>query len=373
MYNNDKYPTSDLQYLNGHTVANISDVLPLREKLSFNATYLASHMLGDRYSELWLSHFKLAYQERIKKLLGEHRKNLGAQRKCVPVAELSDISPEDLFTHHAATGIPLVLKGLAGNWSAVKKWDFDFFREHYGDDPAILVNSRQLDHKYKGNQTESIEETDIRGVIDNILQGGTQYARFHPLLDRHPELMVDLDMTWIAQHMIGNNARMRPFHKIFIGGKGRTTAAHAERVENLFLQVEGEKLWTMWPADYNYVCDSDSNRAIYKTSSLNPADPDFERFPGYQYVDYYETVLEPGDMLYVPGYTWHQVTNLSHSIGCGVRWMSPQTSFKHDPLKAIMALFSTNPSIFRWKEFIEAGGVFDFNRMIKLRVSNSNR
>ena len=158
-----------------------------------------------------------------------------------------------------------------------------------------------------------------------------------------------------------------------MGGKGSTTASHAARAENLFVQIEGKKHWTLWPSDYNFLCDSDSNRAIYKTSSLDPANPDYERFPAYRYVDYYETVLEPGDILYIPGYTWHQVTNLSDSIGCGLRWFSPKTSYKLDPLKANMAIFSTNPSMFQWKEFIEAGGVFDFNRMLKVRALESNK
>jgi ribosomal protein L16 Arg81 hydroxylase len=47
-----------------------------------------------------------------------------------------------------------------------------------------------------------------------------------------------------------------------------------------------------------------------------------EDFPLWRYCPRYETVLEPGDVLFNPSWWWHRIMNESSpTIGCATRWV----------------------------------------------------
>jgi hypothetical protein len=64
-------------------------------------------------------------------------------------------------------------------------------------------------------------------------------------------------------------------------------------------------------------------------------------------MDYYETVLEPGDILYSPPYYWHDVINLERSIGLSCRWFSVKSALRASPLLATLEVFNTKPNMIK--------------------------
>jgi ribosomal protein L16 Arg81 hydroxylase len=66
-----------------------------------------------------------------------------------------------------------------------------------------------------------------------------------------------------------------------------------------------------------------------------------------RHMDYYETVLEQGDVLYIPPYYWHHVLNPVSSIGVGFRWNNLRTALRASPLLTTMETFNTNPNVIR--------------------------
>ena len=64
-----------------------------------------------------------------------------------------------------------------------------------------------------------------------------------------------------------------------------------------------------------------------------------------KYIDKWECILKPGDILYNPPSWWHHVTNMSDSIGVGFRWFNLVDSFKMNFMQTLLTFISTNPSI----------------------------
>jgi hypothetical protein len=263
--------------------------------------------------------------------------------KAIPVERRKNLSLEEFKNHYRRKGIPVVMEGAAKDWDCVKNWSLEYFKELHGKDVIALTN-----HKLK----DSYETTTLGDVIDNIRGGGGKYYRFYPLLFRHPEHIRDFDYKWLLE-------RRNPFTwfeawHVFIGGKGTITPFHMENQCNLFVQVYGKKKWIIYPNNYTMVLDPDPANHMYRSPALKSSEglfdafhPDFNSYPEYQYINWLETELNPGDVLFNPCFNWHTVENETDSIGVGYRWVSPPYALKLAPLYAFLDLFMKNPSIFK--------------------------
>ncbi len=286
--------------------------------------------------------------------------------RAVEVPRIRGLSREAFHTDFVARGRPVVLDGVASGWTATRRWSFEFFRANYGEDPVLLV-----DHPYyRASGDGRVVETTLGALIDGIVAGGAEpiarYARFHPLLDRHPELKADLDLAWLEAAMHRPTLGGFPFTAMFFGDGGTSTPTHCAGNDNLFLQVVGTKRWHLWPPAYRHVLDVEANHGPAKHSAYLPGAPDPERFPAMAHLDTWEAEIGPGDLLYVPPYTWHHVHNPEPSIGAALRWTSLAGTWRQDPLLTAFEFLNLRPPIWRtmWPR-----GPFDFNRVLAERLA----
>lgn len=336
-------------------VNKLSNSIPRNLRWTYNSLFLLEHIFGQERTNFFFRRTKKKYLKELEFSLA----NTGRSQQKVTVPTIENLSPARFFEEYFLKGIPVIFKGAAKSSLACQKWNFSFFKKKYGQDKAIIVN-----HPAYGDNQESFEIITLAKLIDSIDQDSSKYARFHPLLDRHPELQNDLDKDWFKDYMCEKSEKGFVFHTLFMAGEGTKTTTHNARNENLFLQIEGQKRWFLWPADYSYLFQPEANRMAAKHCDLNPHHPDLEKYPGYQYLDYYEAVLEPGDILYVPSYMWHYVENLSPSIGVGTRWTSLINTLRADKLLGCMEFINTNPTMLKVIKMSVEAGEFDFNRVL---------
>ena len=139
--------------------------------------------------------------------------------------------------------------------------------------------------------------------------------------------------------------------QVFIGGKDTESPLHNAMACNLFVQVYGEKRWSILSPKHTAIVDPDPIKNLYRGAPyrknnypFNPFEPDYTKpYELFEYVDRYDFVLKPGDILWNPPYWWHAVINQTDSIGVGYRWVPPLYSFKHNPLYAFLDHFAMNP------------------------------
>jgi hypothetical protein len=276
-------------------------------------------------------------------------KNTG-EGKAIPIERRKDLSIEEFNNHYRKRGIPVVMEGVANNWDCVKNWSFEYFKKLHGNDIIALT----------GYQLKDIYETTTLGeVIDNIRSGGSKYYRFYPLLVRHPEHIKDFDYKWLLERK--NPLTWFESWQVFMGGKDTVTNIHSENQCNLYVQAVGEKKWVLYPNYYTMVLDPNPVRNVYRNPGtksekgpFDPFAPDYTNYPEYQYIDRYETILKPGDVLFNPCFSWHTVKNNSDSIGVGYRWVTPLYAFKLSPLYAFLDLCAMHPPFWKaYKLYIE--------------------
>tara|TARA_B100001093_G_scaffold225960_1_gene216518 strand:+ start:366 stop:1370 length:1005 start_codon:yes stop_codon:yes gene_type:complete len=257
------------------------------------------------------------------------------------VERIQNYSPKNLKQHYLKKGTPIIIEGAAKEWNCVKKWSLDWLYENYCNDEVAIfdpLNSQTDQINYQ------IEQTTLKMVIEAMKKGdSSKYSRFNRILYDHPELINDFDWKWL--YKMRNQLSSGKTFQVFIGGKGTNTSLHCAAEHNLFTQVYGEKHWYFFAPKNDIFLDPPITKSPYFYSKFNPEKPDFNEFPAANHLTTWECILKPGDVLFNPPFWWHQVKNISHSIGVGFRWFSPMESIKSSLSSTLLTLLSTNPSI----------------------------
>ena len=306
-------------------------------------------------------------RERVDRTFNDWRRGLkqrmlesirqNGQSRIVPLPRVKNLDRKTFIREFVNKSHPVVFEGAARDWDCCRKWNFDWIKQQYGDDDVMLVDHARQD---RNPLQKPIEHLTLGDLIDGIDHGSLKYARFHPLLQRHPELRLDLNQKWLKEHLTNRHTSWLHFYTLFLGGKGTDTAIHNAGNENMFVQIQGQKKWRFYPVEHSPIFDPPANRSPYKYTGYRPDQPDDELYPMARHMDWYETVLEPGDVLYNPPYYWHHVSNPTSSIGVGCRWNNMRTAVLASPVLATLEMFNTNPNAVRGMMM----AVKDFNTIL---------
>lgn len=320
--------------------------IPKKLRLKYGYYQFFDHFLGrDRFFK-WTKNSRTKFYKELEAFLKE-----GGEGKAIPVERHTHLSRKDFINKYVRKGIPVIIEGAAKDWKCCKEWSLDYFKELHGDDEIVFMDQTDIARGY--------EDTTLGEVIDGIREGKGKYYRFYPLLQKHPEHLLDFDYKWMQEHKhpggFGN-----AFH-VFISGKGGFTPIHNASAQNLFIQVYGEKKWVLHPKEYTCIIDPAPARNMYRSAPVrdgidfNPFTCNYEDYPLFKYTDYYTVHLKAGDVFYNPPFMWHSILNPTDSIGVGYRYFTPLKAFKIAPLYFFLELLAFNPPFWNtWKNYADA-------------------
>ena len=313
-----------------------------KKRIKYGFYQFFDHFLGRKLS------YKLSKRSRVKfyKNLEQELKSKGKGR-VIPVDRVKNLSKEDFIKNYRDKKKPVIFEGAADNWDAIKNWSLDYFKDLHGDDKIVLADQLNIDNPY--------ESTTLSKIIDDIKGETGKYYRFYPLLERHPEHILDFDYKWLRERR--NPGTVFEAFQVFMGGDGTYTPLHNASQCNLFTQVSGEKEWRLYHYHDTAVLDPDPARNVYRDAPFKKAEGPFNPFKPdhstpynlFQYIDSYSVHLKPGDVFWNPPYYWHTVRNIGNSMGVGYRWLTPTYCFKSSFLYALLDCFVTNPPV--WKAY----------------------
>jgi hypothetical protein len=109
--------------------------------------------------------------------------------------------------------------------------------------------------------------------------------------------------------------------EMFIGGAGTGSAFHCAGGGNFFHMICGRKRWLLVAPEDSFAMYPTIGRNRKSSMFCSPIVSDlYDRaqrhsYPLYSKVAKYAVTLEAGDILFVPGWWWHEVKNLAPSIG----------------------------------------------------------
>jgi len=229
--------------------------------------------------------------------------------------EVDAIDPETFATRFVARSRPLVMRGMAAAWPAVRHWSFPALRAGFGAQRMRVRGSDRALDVFFGTAEE--REMSFAAYLDAILAerpaAGLPYlGNFllnHPQMDAVVLRLID-DLAFPP---FFDQLPERQF-RIWVAGAGQQSTIHNDNYENLNAQILGRKSFLLIPPeDHGGLYAEQINEGLW-SSPVDTAAPQLDRFPRFAGVRGMRRTLQPGDMLYIPRFWWHQATSETASV-----------------------------------------------------------
>ena len=312
------------------------DLITQRQWILYNFYLVLEHFIGIKNSEKYLRKHKNKLYEEIKTNPG-----MEGRGRTIKTEEVVCLDFEPFKTNRRALmDGPLVFKGAAAEWPCTKKWSKEYFRENFSGYNVSLVGNVGLADRENQNQ---YKKASFGEFIDKIGKEKHNYLRFSRIIDDEPSLRNDMNVSWMEQFR--SKFSRGGFLYLFMGEAGSKTAMHTAIIQSLFIQIKGQKKWTIFAPNERLFVDGIADRRPYYYSHANPNNPDDPNFPLLKYAKKYEIVLDEGDVLWFPSFYWHYVENLSPNIGVTYKFTDFYWSFNLSKVLTSLIFLGTKPTL----------------------------
>uniref|UniRef100_A0A6P7F307 Hypoxia-inducible factor 1-alpha inhibitor n=1 Tax=Diabrotica virgifera virgifera TaxID=50390 RepID=A0A6P7F307_DIAVI len=218
--------------------------------------------------------------------------------------------------------------------SAVEKWNLDYLEQNLGKSGHTVFVSN--DHRFKYFDEKKIhnQKNNPKGIefdpptrrvqmkvsefmrkIRNWKEGDDRLYLQQSLNSTvGPNIVEDylkFDWHFVVQKKTTHGWGELTSNVLFVSQEGNVTPCHYDEQQNLFAQISGFKRCILFPPD-QFEC-------LYPHPVYHPHDrqsmidfehPDYTKYPKFKNVKGCETILRPGDVLYIPICWWHHIESL---------------------------------------------------------------
>ncbi|XP_066588452.1 bifunctional peptidase and (3S)-lysyl hydroxylase JMJD7 isoform X2 [Prorops nasuta] len=268
----------------------------------------------------------------------------------------NEITPLIFHREYASKNLPVVIRNGVQHWPAINKWSSEYFRRSF---PNKLVSVAVTPNGY----ADAIDSLD-KPIENSIFYIQKQNSNFN---EEFQELWQDLekDIPWATEAF----GKIPDAVNLWMGDARAVTSMHKDPYENIYCVISGEKTFILHPpTDLPWIpykqyksgyhkevspgkwiikpnkelSTGDFNKhVIVPWISVDPLNPDYERFPDYKNATRLEVTLRKGDILYLPSLWFHHVRQ-SHSCIAVNYWYDMEFDIKYAYFKALETLCEPN-------------------------------
>lgn len=222
---------------------------------------------------------------------------------------------------------PVIITGKLTDWKSYSLWSVDYLNNLVGN-KEINVNispNKIFTFDPQAQFTITSKKMKFTDFTNWIVQKKTTneyyYLQQSSIKTSFPELLPDIEVPdYIEQKLfiIAN---------LWIGTGGNISPLHYDMSENFLCQLRGRKRVLLFePKQTSLLYPFPAHSKIPHMSQLNIDQIDRDKFPKFQKAKYIDCMLEPGEMLFIPAFWWHQVYSLDQlNIAINFWW---KTNFK---------------------------------------------
>jgi len=244
---------------------------------------------------------------------------LERQRDLVPsliaIDRVSGLSGEEFLERYYAPNRPVILTGEVADWPALARWTPEYLKAAVGVRPVEFQGERNSDRRFEMDKDVHRRQAPFDVFIDQILQPGAGNDAYITAYnsERNAEALSVLhaDLGFLDRFL--DRAAAVPNGMMWIGPAGTVTSLHHDLTNNFIAQIVGRKRVKLVPAAeigklYNH------QHVFSEIPDLEDPGIDPARYPRLTELRYYDVLLEPGEILFMPLGWWHQVKSVDFSV-----------------------------------------------------------
>ncbi|XP_044504795.1 lysine-specific demethylase JMJ30-like isoform X2 [Mangifera indica] len=238
---------------------------------------------------------------------------------CKIVVKRSGLSLEGFLREYFLSGSPVIITDCMAHWPARTKWnDIDYLKRVAGDRTVpVEVGKNYLCPEWKQELipfSQFLERIRLTGNSSDVLT----YLAQHPLFDQINELRKDI---CIPDYCFAGGGELRSLNAWF-GPVGTVTPLHHDPHHNILAQVVGKKYIRLYPASLLEELYPYTETMLCNSSQVDLDHIDDSQFPKVSDLDFFDCILNEGEMIYIPPKWWHYVRSLSISLSVSFWWGS---------------------------------------------------
>jgi hypothetical protein len=237
-----------------------------------------------------------------------------------PIDKVDVIHAEKFKEQYYHAMKPLVITGLAKEWPAYEKWNWEYFKEMVGEVEVGVYNNIKSDAYTPINKADDYMK--FGDYLEMVKRGPVGLRIFLFNIFHHAPKIVS-DFSW-PEHLMKGFVKRYPM--LFVGGAGSITHLHfdIDLSHILHTQFVGRKRVLLFPFEEQYKLYRKPFEVLSFANFENYSDPnksklDLTTYPAIQKARGYEVILEHGDTLFMPAGYWHHMEYLDSGFAMSLR------------------------------------------------------
>ena len=237
-------------------------------------------------------------------------------------------------------GRPVVLKNSTVSvWPALEKWTDDYLQKHLTN--FSILQSVKCSNSFLTFDPDSrvplklnisipfvtanmTKEEFFSCLHEECIDGYKGHYYFGEVPDQLKEDMKNDRFLYLTDKDYKTGKQF-----IWVSSAGMITHGHFDQDYNFFVQISGLKRFTLWsPAQHESLYVYPRVHPMWHKSRVNFREIDPQRFPLFLKSQALQVTVGPGDLLYVPPYTWHYVETLTPSVSLST-WSHDYRLYDH--------------------------------------------
>ena len=109
--------------------------------------------------------------------------------------------------------------------------------------------------------------------------------------------------------------------RLWVSPQGAVSPLHYDCHDSFLIQLRGTKRMLLWPAEQlQRIYPYRNWHILRRRGRVDPANPNLRKFPKFAAAEAVEVVLNPGDVLFFPGYWAHYTESCTFSVSMTCRF-----------------------------------------------------
>ena len=223
------------------------------------------------------------------------------------------LSVEEFSERYVRRERPVIVRGGVGDWLPSYKWTPEYLKATCGT--RRVRGGVSTDGHYTNGRVAP--EIEFAKAIDNIFAptNAGQKCRVHQesLYNWHDLEKESPPIRYVLGKIIAKN--------IWMGSTENVTKTHYDMHDNINIQLRGRKEIILFPsAQLDELYPRRPWDYWSNFSRVEITAPDLSRYPRFSRATPFRAILEPGDLIYIPIYWWHEFRTLEASLNVNFFW-----------------------------------------------------